>query len=195
MTFLSLSLEFKVELPIIPKVVSPDGYITAKRYLKCNNESCDVKGTKQVTLFITKLNNSSGRPQIGDEVLLSTQKSGKRGEWILCDLGRCHSSLACSLSTYNASSGEVNFAFNRKGCKDHVLKVSTKTKEHDKLVDNNTRIVLEYSNPRTTQEWIGCDSNYNCKRTQCQRIRDTLLRHTSSTTCKSQMDEFETIFV
>lgn len=192
---LSLTVEFKVELPRIPEKVADSGY-SSKSYLKCSNESCDVQGTTKVPLFITKLDTSTNGLRVGDEVLLSSHRSSVRhGEWILCDLDNCYSSKACIVNSHNASSGKVNFAFSRSGCKDHVLKISSKFLKQNETVVNSSRIVLEFSSPRNTREWIGCDSSNYCKRTECKRPNVTILGHTSSTNCDSQMDEFEAVFI
>lgn len=196
MVCLSLAVEFKLELPHVPKTVPASGYVTThKRFLKCSNISCDVKGTENVALFITKLTSTEGL-RVGDEVLLSSHKSSvRRGNWILCDHDSCRSSQACLVHSHNTTSGKVNFAFNRQGCPNHVLKISSKFKKQNETIDNGSRIVLEYSNPRTTQEWMGCDTNGYCKRTECKRTNLTILRHTASASCNNQMDEFEAIFV
>lgn len=200
------AVEFKVELAHVPKTIPRNGYVKAKQYLKCNSTSCvvkssEVKSSESVHLFIVKLGSSEGGLHIGDKVLLTSQRSGiRRGEWILCEEETgCHSSQACKNNSFNASSGEVNFAFNRSGCKDQVLNISSKTLKLNDIV-NSTKIILEYSNPRTTQEWLDCDPGGVCKRTSCNdqsddRTNITHLKHTTSTTCKDQMDEFEAIFV
>lgn len=200
--FLSLSIEFKVELPHPPDKIPSDGYIrTPKRYLRCSSTSCDVKGIDKVTLYITKLGSNTANLRIGDEVLLSSHRSApRRGEWILCDESSgCSSSRACLVDSHNVSSGKVNFAFNRSDCKEQVLKISSKTQQQNETLENSSRIVLEYSNPRKTQEWIDCNSGL-CKRTGCkQQSRRTnltnLRKKTTSTTCEDQMDEFEAIFL
>ena len=195
-------VEFKVELPRVPDVIPSNGYVSAKHYLKCSNSSCDVRDTQNVILYITKLGSNTGDIRIGDEVLLSSHKSGVRqGEWIICEDSGCFSSQTCMLSSYNASSGQVNFAFNKSGCKDYVLKVSSKTLKQNETIKegNGSKIILEYSNPRTTQEWLDCSNpDESCKRTDCEvtiRTNFTHLRQTASTTCVDQMDEFEAIFV
>ena len=184
-----------MKLVRVPKTVPKSGYIfTAKEYLKCNNESCHVQSNQEVELFITKLNSSTGGLQIGDEVLLSSRKSGVRqGEWILCDLFNCYSSQTCLNSSYNSSSGQVNFAFNRLDCKEHVLKIKSKFQKSG-TIENSSRIVLEYSdNPRSQQEWMHCEPGGSCSRKECKRTNVTILG--LNTTCDDQMDEFEAIFV
>ena len=195
MVCLSLSVEFKVKLARVPKVVPTTGYIfTAKEYLKCNNESCHVQVNEEPEFFITRLGSSTGGLQIGDKVLLSSHKSSVRqGKWILCDLFNCYSSPTCLNSSHNTSSGEVNFAFNRPPCKEHVLTVSSKIQKNGTIA-NHSRIVLEYSdNPRSQKEWMHCAPGGNCSRKECRRTNVTILGLV--TTCDDQMDEFEAIFV
>lgn len=176
----------------MPKIVPDSGYVL-KQYLKCNNESCDVKSTQKVVLFITKLNTSTEGLRVGDKVLLSTHKSSARhGEWILCDQNNCRSSKTCLVHPYNASSGLVNFAFNR--CEEYVLKISSKTKQLNDTIESADRIVLEHiTNDESDREFVGCDSNGQCKRTECKRPNITILRHSAS--CGDQLFEFEAIFV
>lgn len=196
MPCLSISVEFKVKLARVPSVVPKSGYIfSAKEYLKCNNESCHVQVNEEPEFFITKLGSSTGGLQIGDKVLLSSHKSSARqGEWILCDYSHnCYSSRSCLNSSYNSSSGEVNFAFNRPACKDNVLTISSKLQKNG-TIDNHSRIVLEYrDNPRSQEEWMQCDAGGTCSRKECIRTNVTILG--IKTECKNQMDEFEAIFV
>lgn len=171
--------------------------VTPKHFLNCDS-TCNVKGTgtDSVALFITKL--GSGVLRIGDEVLLSTQKSAaKRGEWIICDQIRCHSSQGCLVYPFNASNGYVNFNFNDSGCKGHILTISSKSQKVNETIQNNSKIVLQYSNLRGTEEWMGCDAE-SCRRMGCKqndRTNLTNLRHVTPTITCDQKYEFKATFV
>jgi len=174
--------------------------VTPKRYLNCN-DTCKVgafQGTESIALFITKLGDNSGILRIGDQVLLSSHKSAaKRGEWITCDQIKCHSNQGCLVYPFNASSGYVNFNFNQSECREQILIVSSKSQKVNETIENNSNIVLQYSNLRGTEEWMGCDAE-SCRRMGCKqndRTNLTNLRHVTSTTCDGQKYEFKATFV
>ena len=185
-----------MKLPRVPAKIPSSGYPQkAKEYMKCDNKSCYVT-TDGAELFIFKLGNSTGPLQIGDKVLLSTHASSARsGEWILCDLNNnCFSSRTCLNSLHNSSSGKVNFAFSRSDCEKHILTVSSKSESGGALVDNNSKILLEYSSDdRSQPEWIQCEEGGSCKRHVCKRSHFTILD--LNTNCKQKMRGFEILFV
>ena len=185
----------------MPKEIPDSGYLhTAKEYMKCDNESCyNTTDRESAELFITKLGSSTGPLHIGDEVLLSTHASSARsGEWILCDKSKCYSSRTCLNSSYNSSSGHVNFALNRSECEKQILKVSSKTKAKGTQVHSHDKIILEYkySKDRSQPEWMHCSERGSCTRQTCERHYFThLVILRLNTTCDQQIREFEILFV
>jgi len=185
-------IDYKIELADNPvPTMSPDGY-GEKKFLNCDNESCVLEAKrngKPFNLVLTTVYSNNSELRVGDQVLLSTHKwAVRRGEWITCEESGCFSNNMCFNATYDANSGDVNFAFNKSGCLDQILTVTAVGKEINDLILPEDFIRLEYRKHGQTVRWFGCDSGH-CKREHCKESsRTNNSRRTNNTNPLKQKD-------